>query len=166
MTSGVSFGFGRSAPEQQGGGMTSLVDVLLSTIGIFVIIFALQEIVVPTERAPAPFDGAIVCDDVGAYTAHDLQGRSHLLDTKDLAKAMTEFAPEGGRFLLGITPGCAAAEIKRGTFASSLAFSMRRELGLQTDSSGEALHQFEIAPLDRDTYSFEAMLGRIAPQVD
>lgn len=166
MNAGASFGIGRSASVQQNAGMTSLVDVFLSTIGIFVIIFALQEIAVLTERVPAPFDGAIVCDKDGAYTAHDLQGRSELLDLKDLAKAMKKFAPEGGRFLVGITPGCGAKEVKKGPYASSLAYPMRRKLGLQTDSSGEALHQFEIAPLDREAHSFEAILGRIVPHDD
>lgn len=163
MTNIGTFGFARLQPEQPVIVMTSLVDVMLATIGIFVIVFALQEVSRPTVRVPAPFDGAILCDANGAYSLHDLDGGSQPLARADLAASLAVIVPDGGRFLVGITPGCASTAIDKRTQASDLAYAMRRKLGLQTTSSGEPLHQFEIAPLGSGAVSFEALLKRIRP---
>ena len=144
--------------------MTSLVDVLLSTIGIFVIIFALQEIAKPTDRVPAAFDGAILCDDEGRYVMHPFAGESTVLDADDLAASLGTAVPEGGRFLIAISAGCAQTEVRKGVTAVALAFRMRRELGLQTDPSGEPIHQFEIAPLGSDAGAFSVLLDKIRPR--
>lgn len=161
MRIGLGFRFGQSQPPTPNAGMTSLVDVLLSTIGIFVIIFALQEIARPTDRVPGSFDGAILCDDEGRYILHNLDGATETLDISDLAGSLGALVPAGGRFLVGISAGCATTEIRKGVTAISPAYGMRSELGLQTDPTGEAIHQFEIAPLDSSANSFSALLSRI-----
>ena len=158
------FSFRNAESEYKGSGMTSLVDVFLSTIGIFVIIFALQEISVVSERVPASFDGALVCDNEGIYVIHGFRGNQERLDSNNLSFGVKNFAPGGGRFLVGIMPRCASTEIKKGVFATSLAFKMREELGLHTNASGEALYQFEIAPLDEKIVNFYNILKKIKPQ--
>ncbi|NKN31687.1 hypothetical protein [Marichromatium bheemlicum] len=145
--------------------MTSLVDLLLATIGIFVIVFALQEVVVPSERVAAPFDGAVLCDAGGRYRGHLPDGRVQPLDRADLATAVRLWAPAGGRFLIGITPGCAQTELTRGRSAAALAFAIRAELGLQTDPSGEPIHRFEIAPLVDEAH-FAALLDELGIDPD
>lgn len=158
-----SFGFSRRGGEQPVIVMTSLVDIMLATIGIFVIVYALQEIAPPTTRVPAPFDGAILCNAEGQYSFHDLEGGSQAMARTDLAASLARIAPVGGRFLIGIAPGCASKSIDKRTHASDLAYAMRRKLGLQTVPSGEPLHQFEITPIGTDKFAFEALLELIRP---
>lgn len=158
------FGFARAAQAPVGAGMTSLVDILLSTIGVFVIVFALQEISEPTARVPAAFDGAILCDADGRYTAFDLNGGSAALPEASMAAALRAFAAEGGRFLIAITPGCAEAKTAKGGSAAGLAWTLVSDVGAQRAEAPDALHRFEIAPADDDAHSFQALMARIAPR--
>ena len=41
---------------------TALVDLLCATIGIFVIVFALQDLEPPQALQPAPYDHLVICD--------------------------------------------------------------------------------------------------------
>jgi len=163
VASANTFGFSGRNSEQPAIVMTSLVDIMLATIGIFVIVFALQEISRPSERVPAPFEGAILCDVHGDYSFYGLDGRSYPLKRSDLVASLMAMQPNGGRFLVGIAPGCASVRIDKRSRASDLAYAMRRKLGLQNTPSGEPLHQFEIAPLGKDSCSFDTLLERILP---
>lgn len=156
------FGFGRVASASAGAGMTSLVDILLSTIGVFVIVFALQEISDPVTRVPAPFDGAILCGADGDYTAFDLNGGSAALPEADMAAALRIFAPDGGRFLIALAPGCAEARNTKGGSAAGLAWTLVSDIGAQRADAPDALHRFEIAPLDNNPHSFDTLMVRIA----
>jgi len=155
-------GFASPPPGLGSSGMTSLVDILLSTTGVFVIVFALQEISDPVERVPAPYDGLIACNETGAYVAYDLRGGDARLPESRMAEALRAFAPDGGRFLVAIGPGCAEARAAGGGSASFLAWSLADQADQARAEVDDAIYLFEIAPIDAAAHSLAALLSRMA----
>lgn len=160
MSLGRGFGFGASAPHGKTLSMTSLVDLFMSTIGIFIIVFALQEIAEPVERSPAPFDGAALCDSDGRFHAYRPDGARTDLDSDALADSLTAAFPQGGVILVGVTPGCAAAEVG-GRPAPLAAVLARRDLGRSETETGEPLHRLDIAPVENGHDAWDSLIDAI-----
>ena len=145
----VSIGFGFRGREDSSGGLatTSLVDILLSTIGVFVIIFALQEISDPIERAPLAIAGILVCRNDGSIVAYPPHGNPRDLALSNLAGAFERFAPEGGNFLIAVHGGCDQVKGPDGHTAFALLQRLAERFSRVVDEKGEAIHRFAFAPL-------------------
>lgn len=118
-------------------GTSALVDLLLSTIGIFVIVFALQELQRPDDLQPAPVDGVILCQGqtLTAFTRDSAPG---VIAVDNLVPEITRLWPQGGRLWVAMDELCA--------FDGARAAVLATEDSL-AELSGAATWVLEIAPL-------------------
>ena len=142
-------GIGRPASnsDMSAGGFTSLIDILLATIGIFLIVFTVQSVSHAQRLQPAPYDGIISCD-AEADVALDLKLPDGTLTHSDLAKgtliaALRDLLKNGGRFLIALDPLCLIDE-SADSPSSQLA---RLEGDLSDLADPDTTHQFEYVPL-------------------
>lgn len=80
---------------------TALVDILFATIGVFVIVFALQDLDPPQPLQPAYYDHLIICEGQGAlgYLGRDGQEATEL-PTADIGSGRLETLLAGGGHVL------------------------------------------------------------------
>lgn len=118
-------------------GHSALVDLLLATIGIFVIVFALQELQRPDDLQPAPVDGVILCHDQ-RLTAFTRQSAPKTIAVGSLVQEIARLWPQGGRLWVAMDELCAFDGARAALLASE------DELA---ELSGAATWVLEIAPL-------------------
>lgn len=118
-------------------GKAALVDLLLATIGIFVIVFALQELQHPDDLQPAPVEGVILCQGQ-SLTAFSRGRTAQPVTTANLVQDISRLWPQGGRLWVAMDESCA--------FDGARADLLASEDGL-ADLSGAATWVLEIAPL-------------------
>ena len=141
---------------------TALVDILFATIGVFVIVFALQDLDPPQVLQPAPYDHLIVCDADGGLThaaaatrgANDAPPITRTVAPDDLAKALAS----GGRVLIALDAACMAD-----TGGKSMAARLREveeDLSDRVATATSPLILFEFAPLGAGEVRAEALRAR------
>lgn len=142
-------GIGHPSPKSDlsSGDFTSLVDILLATIGIFVIVFAMQSVTEVQRLQPAPYDGIISCD-AEERIALDLRGPDGTAMRSDLPKGdilpvLRKLLVDGGRFIVASDPLC-LINASADSPASQLA---RLEGDLSDLADPDTTHQFEYVPL-------------------
>lgn len=118
-------------------GQAALVDLLLATIGIFVIVFALQELQRPDDLQPAPVDGVILCQGE-SLTAFSRGRAAQPISGAELVQDIARLWPQGGRLWVAMDEACA--------FDGARADLLASEDGL-AEISGAATWVLEIAPL-------------------
>ncbi|MDF2235877.1 hypothetical protein P2H44_25270 [Albimonas sp. CAU 1670] len=121
------------------------MDVLLATIGIFIVVFALQEPAKPVELRPVAYDGAILCDGQGAFVAWPFDVEPIALDAERFAEAVAHVWPQGGVLLVGVAPGC--VEAGEGL---TPALRARRDLDRIEAEQGGPLHRLDFAPVESE----------------
>lgn len=140
--------------------MAALVDILMATMGIFVIVFALQEVVDAPTRRPAPYDVLVICRDDGTVAAHQSgQAAPTLTEPAGFAALLPGLAPEGGRFLVALSAGCAVPPTG-GTAASQVLIAAFEAANRVTGEVVDVLHRYELAPLGGDGFDEPALLAR------
>ncbi|WP_333713905.1 hypothetical protein [Yoonia sp.] len=87
---------------------TALVDILFATIGVFVIVFALQDLDPPQPLQPAPYDHLITCEgqDALGYLGGDGQEAIDLRPADIRSGRLETLLAGGGRVLVALGSGC------------------------------------------------------------
>ncbi|WP_273523273.1 hypothetical protein [Rhodosalinus sediminis] len=125
-------------------GYAALVDILLATMGIFVVVFAMQTLSDVRERVPAPVDGLVFCHG-GAQGVRLLSMQAgQEVETRgsagpDLADRIRRVWPDGGRIWVAVGRECALSD------AMNAVRDAERDLRRLGDAS--APYVLEIAPL-------------------
>ena len=130
------------------GGVSALVDILLATIGIFVIVFALQEIVERDPLHPQDYAALVLCDGTGTLTLA-LPDRTLPVPQADaLAPMLAREVPDGGPVFFGIALACQTRTARPGV---SIAQALREQRDQLVDLvSAGPIHVFEVGPLSGD----------------
>jgi hypothetical protein len=105
--------FGRVS-SAQAGSYAALVDILLATMGIFVVVFAQLHLEDAPRLQPTPVDGIVQCvagEDVVVHH-HESGGtfRSTPVRIDAAETALTETWPRGARLLVTMSQECALSE--------------------------------------------------------
>lgn len=127
---------------------TALVDILFATIGVFVIVFALQDPVPPQDLQPAPYDHLLLCEDSGAVTHHLAESEEvTTLSMDDLrGSARLDVLAAGGRILVALAPACLGRHDDKSVAETLLA--LEETLSERAAGAAGALTLFEFAPMD------------------
>jgi hypothetical protein len=150
----------RAAKLMQGAQYTALVDILFATTGVFVIVFALQDVVPPVRLQPAPYMHLVICHDAerlgymrGGDEVEAALGRSAVSDG-----TLAERLQSGGRVLVALGPACVEATDQR-PLVESLR-ELEATLGNRLATTIAPLVLFEFAPLGTGPNSAEALVRR------
>lgn len=101
--------FGTLRPEQAGS-YAALVDILLATMGIFVVVFTQLHLNDAPRLQPAPVDGLIVCSDPAQLTLHHHADGSFVTQDATIVTvvaAITGKWPQGARIMIALSRACA-----------------------------------------------------------
>ena len=126
---------------------TALVDILFATIGVFVIVFALQDLVPASDLQPAPYDHAILCGPDARLTYMDSTGENEIgLDERDISSGrVADLLAAGGRVLVALGGDCLSHRDGDSIFARLR--DLEEVLSDRPASDRSPLTLFEFAPL-------------------
>jgi len=136
------------------------VDILFATIGVFVIVFALQDPEPPTDLQPAPYAHLLICHDSDrlGYVGPDYRTEVPLsrgdLDDGRVAGLLAA----GGRVLVALGPDC-VDDVNRKPMAEALR-TLEETLGNRVVTTIAPLTLFEYAPLGTGPNDAEALVRR------
>ena len=163
MSRELHIGFGRSDRPADPGlpALTSLVDILMATIGIFVIVFALQEVVSTPPLVPAPYDALAFCRDAGtvAIYSDDKSGGPSVVSVEGFTTALNRLVPNGGRLMLGVTRACVQADAKGSAPVQRLIDTLEQANTLAPNRT-DPLHIYEVVPLGDGAFSEPVLVER------
>lgn len=141
---------------------TALVDILFATIGVFVIVFALQDIQPPTALQPASYEHLVLCDADRRLTIHtqgDTPGEGQVLGRIELgAEALEQALKGGGRVLVALAAACLMNDGKA-SVATQLR-ALEKRLSDRPATATTPLTLFEFAPLGLGAHGAEALIER------
>lgn len=140
---------------------TALVDILFATIGVFVIVFALQDLAQPQDLQPAPYDHLILCDGTGTLTYHgpDPAAAPLPLDARAQPSAALKARLEaGGRILVSLAAPC--LQQAKGESLASRLHRLEEDLSERESTETPPLTLFEFAPLAADPEAAGDLLQR------
>lgn len=139
---------------------TALVDILFATIGVFVIVFVLQDLDPPEQLQPAPYDHLIICDTGRELSYSSAQSAEAIdLERNDLGSGrLRDLLSGGGRVLIALAPDC-IREDDGGGIASALR-DLENDLSDRPATDLSPLTLFEFAPLGQDENGAEAIRQR------
>jgi hypothetical protein len=148
----------RAATSMQGARFTALVDILFATIGVFVIVFALQDMDPPVQLQPAPYAHLVICHDGErlGYVGPDDDIEIALDRTAISDGSLAERLQTGGRVLVALGPECVGATDRR-PLAESLR-TLEETLGNRIGTTIAPLVLFEFAPLGTGQNGAEALV--------
>lgn len=155
----------RRSRLRRSGQFTALVDILFATIGIFVIVFALQDIDPPVTLLPAPYDAIAVCGTDRVTTLYrDPKTEPERFGPRDIRTGLAEALSKGGRILIAITGACTVDD-GDGTVVIDRIRELERTLGARAVGDETPLVLFEIAPLadDGQTALLDRFFASAAP---
>jgi len=147
----------RSRNLRKAGQFTALVDILFATIGIFVIVFALQELATPSVLRPAPYDALVLCGSDRIVRLHRMTGEVQEFGPRDIAGPLSEAVEGRGRVLIGLSQECAVEA--DGIVVADRLRTMVRDLSDRRED-GDTLDLFEFAPLGGPGADATALLER------
>jgi len=133
-------------------GYAALVDIMLATIGIFVIVFVLQDLSPPQALQPAAVDGVVICA-VESLVLHRAGMEPLPIGTRDIAAPLIEAFSLGGRIWVAIEAQCA---FEGGMAEVTKARGILAELASDGNAAPLVL---ELAPLGTDGH--DALLARL-----
>ncbi|MGX0905121.1 hypothetical protein ACSSV8_003715 [Roseovarius sp. MBR-79] len=146
---------------QKAGQFTALVDILFATIGIFVIVFALQELVTTSELKPAPYDALILCDPDRTIRLYRKTGEAEEFSSRDISGPLSAAVEGSGRALIGLAQECAAEA--EGVVVADRLREMAEDLSERRED-GDTLDLFEFAPLGGPGTDAKALIERFASE--
>lgn len=126
---------------------TALVDILFATIGVFVIVFALQDLDPPQPLQPAPYDHLIICEGQGEIGYLDRDGHEAIeLHPADIGSGRLEtLLAHGGRVLVALTSDCLLPD--GGPEVARQLRDLEETLNDRPATDTSSLILFEFAPL-------------------
>ena len=135
---------------QRAGQYTALVDILFATIGIFVIVFALQEIKPEVDLVPAPYDMVLVCRSDRNLRLYERQIPEPItFAPREIADDLRERLKVGGRVLVAISAEC-MIDTGDGVVVVDRLREIERELTERASGEASSLLLVEFAPLAKD----------------
>lgn len=155
---GYGIGTGRKAGVGRASGFAPLIDILMASIGIYIVIFVFQEFEDNPTLHKARYDGIVFCQSPNAaeiYLEPDAAGESVAYEA--LEGYLASETPEGGQFLFAKGDGC--YEAGDGEVTPSYRIGLAEE-ALTDNSTPTRMHQFEIAPLGEAPYDKDGILSR------
>lgn len=140
---------------------TALVDILFATIGVFVIVFALQDLDPPQELQPAPFDHLIVCDDDRSLTyTSAATGEDVSLRLADIDAGLPGGQLSGGGRVLVALSGACVSPLDGADIPTALR-DLEDALSDRPTTAATPLTLFEFAPLGRDDEAAAALRAMV-----
>lgn len=139
---------------------TALVDILFATIGIFVIVFALQDLDPPQELLSAPYNHLIMCGAERQLTfTSAATGATSDFTPDDLDAGMVEERlVGGGRVLVALSGDCLVGD--GGPSVAAALRAIETTLSERKTTALTPITLFEFAPLGEDDAGPEALLAR------
>lgn len=132
------------------GQFTALVDILFATIGIFVIVFALQKLEPPADLRPAPFDALLACPADRVLQLHRKNGEKPTrYGPRDISGKLADELRSGGRVLVAISKEC-ASDTGDGIVMIDRLHDLERKLTEHDAGEKSPLLLLEFAPLAAD----------------
>ncbi|MEE3317029.1 MAG: hypothetical protein VX202_04640 [Pseudomonadota bacterium] len=137
---------------------TALVDILFATIGVFVIVFALQDLDPPQDLQPAPYDHLILCDTADTVAYYGAGPDQPLTLNKDeLRNGRLGTLIQSGRVLIAFGRDCLAQSQQGGLYR--MLVDLEEELTERPATETSPLTLFEFAPLGT-THGTDALIQR------
>lgn len=136
----------------------ALVDILLATMGIFVVVFTQLHLEDTPRLVPLEVDGLILCQGAGrveVFDAVQADIRNTASTVAQLSQTIQAVWPTGARLMVALTADCAWSDAARNVWA--LETDIRR-----IETSG-ARYLVELVPLSsapQGPGSFEALFAR------
>lgn len=91
-------------------GLLPFLDIVFGTVGVFVVVFALQHVAGNRETTPAGVDGVVTCIDGDRLAAHWPDGESGPAAAPQRSYELLQRMAESGRpfrsLIVAIGPGC------------------------------------------------------------
>lgn len=135
---------------QKAGQYTALVDILFATIGIFVIVFALQELDPQVDLVPAPYDKVLICGADRVLRLHDKDAADPVsFSPSEIVSDLQDRLQTGGRVLVGLSAEC-MIDADDGVVLVDRLRDMERQLTEREADAASSLLLIEFAPLARD----------------
>lgn len=135
---------------QKAGQYTALVDILFATIGIFVIVFALQELDPQVDLVPAPYDKVLICGADRVLRLHEKGvGDPVSFGPREIASDLQNRLQAGGRVLVGLSAEC-MIDAGDGMMLVDQLRGIERQLTEREADAASSLLLIEFAPLARD----------------
>ena len=95
-------------------GYAALVDILIATMGIFIVVFTQLQLDDAPPLVPMPVDGVVICtgdEPVSLYFWQDGQETVSLVAVDALQAKIESTWSNGARLLIGMTEGCAYSSV-------------------------------------------------------
>ena len=141
---------------------TALVDIMFATIGVFVIVFVLQDLETPSDLKPARYDALVVCGADQRISLYTGSGESPPATARSFAPEeietlLAEALAGQGRILVALGRECHEARNGASPPGDELR-ELERRLGTRAGKGPEALTLFEFAPLGSARSDLDALL--------
>lgn len=142
------------------GGLMPLVDILLATLGVFIVVLASQELVddIPTYEVPA--EAVLVCHSAQEVSlVWDNPDRAALsLTPKALSTTLPQEMPLGGNLVVAIPDAC--------THGSPSGFQqlLALDTAMTTTSAENIFFRFRFVPVGDADYSAEVLVAAFQGQ--
>jgi len=97
-------------PGLPAAGYAALVDILIATMGIFIVVFTQLQLDDAPRLVPARVDGLAICQAENDITLHRWQSGQEVITTvtlADLRSSIETLWPSGARLIIGMTQSCA-----------------------------------------------------------
>ena len=139
---------------------TALVDILFATIGVFVIVFALQDLVPSSDLQPARYDHAILCGPENrlSYLNRSDDGPVDLSERDIGSGRLAGMLEGGGRVLVALDGACLSQRGGDSLFAQLRELEDR--LSDRPASDRSPLILFEFAPLGAGDLGADGLMRR------
>jgi hypothetical protein len=139
---------------------TALVDLLCATIGIFVIVFALQDLEPPQTLQPAPYDHLVICDAGRALTYNGRNtDQAVVLSSDNLANGrLIQELAGGGRVLIALAGDCLVQD--DGPSIATQLRDIEEDLSDRPATDASPLTLFEFSPLGEDDNGADVIRAR------
>tara|TARA_B100000497_G_C7495084_1_gene302705 strand:- start:231 stop:713 length:483 start_codon:yes stop_codon:yes gene_type:complete len=132
---------------KKAGKFTALVDILFATIGIFVIVFALQELDPHSNLLPSPYDKVLVCSDDRSLRLYQRTAPDPIIFTQlDFTEDLQENLKQGGRILVALSKEC-MIDTGNGVVVWDRLRDIERKLTERTSGQASRMLLIEFAPL-------------------
>ena len=141
---------------------TALVDILFATIGIFVIVFVLQDLETPSDLKPSRYDALVTCgagQQISLYLASDglSPEPARIFVPEEIDGLLAEALAGRGRILVALGSACLEARDGASPPGDELR-ELERRLGTRAGSGPEPLTLFEFAPLGSAQADHDSLL--------
>jgi hypothetical protein len=139
---------------------TALVDLLCATIGIFVIVFALQDLEPPQALQPAPYDHLVICDAGPSLTYSSRNtDQAVVLSSDDIGNGrLIQELAGGGRVLIALAGDCLMED--EGPSIATQLRDLEEDLSDRPATDVSPLTLFEFSPLGQDDNGTDAIRAR------